>query len=126
MIKFLLLYYRSLIVFLLILLASIISADEVRKVSWIQIPNFDKIVHLAMYFSFSFVLILDGFKAKPNFSTLKIYFISAITALIYGGILEIIQGTLTKTRSADIFDFIFNAVGVLLAVLLWVVLRKPK
>lgn len=125
-INFLFFYYKSLVVFLLIFIASIISADKVQKVSWFQFPNFDKLIHLGMYFSFSFVLILDLFKAKPEFSTSKIYFISALIALIYGGLLEILQETFTKTRSADIFDFLFNVIGVILAVGLWVVLKKPK
>ena len=124
--KFLFFYYRSLLVFLLILFASTIPANEVQKVTWFTFPNFDKLVHMGMYFCFSFVLIFDILKTKSDFSSAKIYLLSALTALIYGGLLEIVQGTLTKTRSADIFDFLFNAVGILLAVTLWMVLRKPK
>jgi VanZ family protein len=119
-------YYRSMLVFLLILFASTIPASEVQKVTFFYIPNFDKLVHLGMYFCFSFVLIFDTSKANAGFSNKKIYLISAITALIYGGSLEIVQGAFTASRSADIFDFLFNAAGVLLAVLLWLIMRKPK
>jgi VanZ family protein len=119
-------YYRSAFVFLLILFASIIPASEVQKVTFFYIPNFDKLVHLGMYFCFSFLLIYDTIKAKLGFSNKKIFLLSAITALIYGGSLEIVQGALTSSRSADIIDFLFNAIGVLLAVVLWLMLRKPK
>lgn len=119
-------YFRSIVIFILILLASTIPASEVQKVSWISIPNFDKIIHLGMYFCFTMVLILDISKAKFNFSQIKISLLSAFIALSYGGILEIVQGSLTKSRSADIFDFIFNVSGTLLAMLLWFVIREYK
>jgi VanZ family protein len=124
--KFVSFYYRSLIVFLLIFIASTISGKEVQKVNWILIPNFDKLVHLGMYFCFSFVLIYDLFKAKPDFSSLKIFLISVLSALAYGGFLEVLQGTLTKTRTADILDFLFDTIGGVLAVVFWKVFKKPK
>lgn len=124
--KFFLSYYRSLIIFLLILIASTIPASEVQKVSFLNLPNLDKLVHLGMYFSFSFVLIYDTFKSRTNLSTFKIYLISAITGLIYGGLLEIAQTTLTKSRSGDFFDFLFNSIGILMAILLWIVIKKTK
>jgi VanZ family protein len=124
--KFLLSYYRSITIFLLILIASTIPSSEVKKVTWFSIPNFDKIVHLGMYFCFSFVLIFDISKHKPDFSKLKIYSISVLVALSYGGLLEIIQGTLTKSRSADIFDFLFNIAGALIGVAVWKLIKKFK
>jgi VanZ family protein len=123
---FLFSYYKSLIVFLLILIASVIPASEVQKVSWISIPNFDKLIHLGMYFSFTFILIFDSFRARADYSLRKIYVLSALTALIYGGLLEIIQGTLTKSRSADIFDFLFNTLGAVLAVVIWMIFKRSK
>jgi VanZ family protein len=124
--SFLFSYYKSFIIFLLILIASLIPASEVQKVSWISIPNFDKLIHLGMYFCFTSVLIFDTFRARVDFSVLKIYVISALTALIYGGLLEIIQGALTKSRSADIFDFLCNTTGALLAVALWMIFKRSK
>lgn len=124
--KFLFFYYRSIIVFVLILILSTIPASEVKKVAWITIPNFDKLVHLGMYFCFNFTLIYDISKAKLNFSNFKIYTLSAIIALSYGGFLEIIQGTLTNSRSADIVDFLFNIIGVFVAILVWLAIKRTK
>ena len=124
--KFLLYYFRSLIIFLLILVASTIPASEVKKVSFLNFPNLDNIVHLGMYFCFSFVLVYDIFKSKTKLSSAAIYMISAITGLIYGGLLEIAQTSLTKSRSGDILDFSFNSIGVILAILLWMILKKFK
>jgi VanZ family protein len=124
--KFVFSYYRSLVIFLLIFIASIISGNEVEKVNWIFIPNFDKLVHLGMYFCFSFVLIYDLFKARTDFSYLKIFLISALSAPFYGGLLEVVQGLLTKTRTADFIDLLFDTIGSVLAVAFWMVFKKPK
>jgi VanZ family protein len=125
-IKILSFYYRSIILFLLILFASTIPAEDVKKVSWITIPNFDKIVHFGMYFCLSFVLVYEISKVNLKSSIHKIYLVSALISLTYGGILEIIQGTLTSTRSADIFDFLFNVIGAVFAVLAWIIIKKIK
>ena len=125
-IKFFHSFYKSILVFLLILIASTIPADEVQEVSWLNIPDFDKIVHFGMYFLFSFVLIYDFLKSKPALSTIRIYMIAALFAVVYGGSLELIQAYLLKSRSGDIIDFLFNTAGVVLAALLWMILKKPK
>jgi len=125
-VKFLISFYRSLILLLLIFFASTIPAEEVPQVTWLFIPYFDKLIHLGMYFSFSFVLIFDLFKAKPAYSYSKIYLISALIAIIYGASLEIFQAILTQSRSGDMLDLAFNSLGVLFALLLWIVIKKSK
>ena len=52
--------------------------------------------------------------------------IAALFAIVYGGSLELIQANLLKSRSGDIIDFLFNTAGVVLAALLWMILKKPK
>ena len=124
--KFFFSYYRSIIVFAVILAASIIPASEVQMVHLFSLPNFDKLIHTGMYFTFSFVLIYDGFKVKPGLSRKNIYLVSAFTAVLYGGILEIFQSILTRSRSGDWFDFLADALGVVVALGIWSVLKKPR
>lgn len=126
LINFLISYYKSLVIFLMILYASIVPSPEIEKVKWLNIPNIDKPVHFIMYFTFAFILIYDLLKSKPYFSNVKIYFISFLTAVFYGGVLEILQSIATKSRSGDIFDFLFDTSGALLAILLWWLLKKFK
>jgi glycopeptide antibiotics resistance protein len=40
--------------------------------------------------------------------------LAVVFCIVYGGLLEIMQGTLFQERSADVFDFIANSIGVLL------------
>ena len=48
-----------------------------------------------------------------------------ILAFIYGIIIEILQGELTTSRSADFKDVLANSVGILIGILL-VFLAKPQ
>jgi len=126
LLKFLHNFYRSLAILVLILIASTLPSNEVEKITWFDVPNFDKLVHLGMYFSLAFVLIFDIMKAKPDVAYTRIFLLAAVLAVFYGGSLEILQATLTDSRSGDFADLAFNTVGVLLAVLAWVVLKKLK
>ncbi len=119
-------YYRSMAILVLILIASTLPSNEVEKITWFDVPNFDKLVHLGMYFSLTFVLIFDMIRAKPEVAYARIILLAAILAVFYGGSLEILQATLTNSRSGDFADLAFNAVGVLLAVLVWGALKKFK
>jgi len=123
---FLFYYYKSIIVFFLILFASTIPANEVEKVSWFSIPNLDKLIHLGMYFLLTFVMIYDKLKIKPEKSFKNIILISGIFSISIGGILEILQTYLTSSRSGEFLDFLFNTAGAVCAILLWSIVRKPK
>jgi VanZ family protein len=119
-------YYKSLILFLLILIASVLPTKEIEHTGWITMPNFDKFVHFAMYFIFTAILIYDVLKSSSEITRLKSYLFSISVAIIYGGSIEIIQGSLTQTRVADIFDFLFNSIGAVMALVFWLFLKRPK
>jgi len=46
--------------------------------------------------------------------------------LCYGVLIEILQETLTKDRSADLFDVIANTVGIILAIQTFLIFRRFK
>jgi VanZ family protein len=74
-----------------------------------------------MYFGFMSVLIFETFiirKRKMSIVAL------ALIPFAFGIIMEILQGLLTTTRSADVYDAIFNGLGVLLSVALWLVIKS--
>jgi VanZ family protein len=124
--QFLFYYYKSIIVFLLIFFASTIPANEVEKVSWLSIPDLDKLIHLGMYFLLTFVMIYDVKKVKPDQSFKKIILITGVIAISIGGSLEMLQIFLTSTRSGEFLDFIFNTIGSVCAIILWSVIKKTK
>ncbi len=52
--------YKAIIWAIIIMVACTIPGNEVKKASFIHIPNFDKIVHLGFYFILSILIIGPG------------------------------------------------------------------
>ncbi len=106
----------SILVALIILYLSLTSSDTFNKVSFIKIPNFDKIVHFGMYFGLMSVIILENRKTLR--STVHL-FMAALIPLFYGILMEILQSTLTLTRTGSFYDAIANLAGILFSLLIW-------
>lgn len=84
-----------------------------------DIPTFklaDKLVHTAMYFVFMGLIMFENRKSLLSGKQL---FIAGLIPLFYGILMEILQGTLSKTRTASVSDALFNAFGILLAIFMW-------
>lgn len=86
----------------------------------IIIPYFDKIVHFTMFFTFSFLFILENRITgdKKWKEPLPLILLAVVFTALFGGLIEIIQGELTDYRSADIFDWYSDLAGSLTAVIL--------
>lgn len=76
----------------------------------------DKIVHCLIYFILmNLWLAYFYIKMDSQFDTKRIQ-ILLLSLLLYGIIVEILQGQLTVSRSADIFDVCANLIGSLLGI----------
>jgi len=124
--KFLLSFYKSLIVFLIIFILSTLPSKDVDTVNWFSFENSDKVAHAAMYFLLTFIIIRDILKSGLEIPPLKIFIYSAVFTFLYGLTIEIIQGVFTDSRSADVYDQVSNTVGIGFAVLFFLIFRKPK
>jgi len=82
--------------------------------------SLDKVFHLIL-FAILVVFTISGFKKQTNFAFLEKYAkINALTIVtFYGGLTELLQGTLFVDRKASIFDFLANFIGSLLGMLLY-------
>jgi VanZ family protein len=106
----------SILVALVILYLSLASSDTFMKVPLIGIPNIDKVIHFLMYFGLMSVIIIENRKTiKSN----KQLFLVALIPLFYGILMELLQLTLTSTRSGSLFDIAFNSAGIIVSILLW-------
>ena len=110
----------SILVALLLLYLSLTNAETFRKVQINSFPNFDKVVHFGMYFVLMTVIIIEHRKNLNNPLNL---FLLALIPLSYGILMEILQLTLTSTRSGDFYDALADAAGVLASVLLWLIIK---
>jgi len=111
----------SILVALLLLYLSLANAETFRKVQINSIPNFDKLVHFGMYFVLMSVIILEH---RKNLSNPLNLFLLALIPLSYGILMEILQLTLTTTRTGDVYDALADAAGVLASALLWLIIRS--
>lgn len=89
-----------------------IPANDLPTKFFFRIPQFDKIVHFALFFVFCLFLL------RPlKMLQLKYYLIAPLISILLGAILEFIQHILSVTRNSSIYDFVANALGVFAAVL---------
>jgi VanZ family protein len=106
----------SILVALVILYLSLANAQTFAKVPYFNIPDFDKIVHFGMYFSLMSVIIFENRKSIKSSRQL---FLIALIPFLFGVSMEILQSTLTITRTGSIYDAIANLAGVITSLLLW-------
>lgn len=86
-----------------------------------KLKSSDKYLHTFAYFTLTtiwFFAFRDRIK-KYNFKIVLI-----LTLIIYGIIIEALQGSVTKYRTADLYDEIANMLGILIATLFFNKLMK--
>jgi glycopeptide antibiotics resistance protein len=85
--------------------------------------NTDKIGHTLAHIIFV-VLWFLVFNYKFKFKFNKAVLCAALFSLAYGIIIELLQGLITLSRQSDVNDVIANAVGMVIAVLLLLSVKK--
>jgi VanZ family protein len=103
---------------LFILILCGIPGRDIPHISFLELLSFDKFVHASIFFVFV-LLTIQGFVLQTIFLKLQSFAKLAALAIciLYGGLMEIMQGTLFIERSADIYDFIANSFGCLMGLL---------
>lgn len=82
-----------------------------------QVTNIDKVLHFLMYFGFCSVLWFEYFMSHGHSNAHRLIPWAIIAPILFSGLVEIGQQTLTPTRAGDWWDFLFNTLGCLAAVL---------
>lgn len=116
-------YYKSTIIFILVLLLSLLPANSTAKIHFLNLPYFDKVIHFLMYFSLTFVLFLD-IKIKIKNPTRPFIFRVVILLVVWSGFLEIIQEFFILGRSGSWFDLLANILGVIFGTFLFYRISK--
>ena len=108
---------------LIIMYLSLTSSHTFDKVPLINIPNIDKIIHFGMYFGLMSVIILEN---RTNLRNNRRLFLTGLIPLLYGILMEILQATVTVTRTASFYDALANSSGILVSILLWIWIKPLK
>jgi VanZ family protein len=105
---------------LIILILCGIPGRDIPHISFLELLSFDKFVHSGVFFVLT-VLTIHGFLQQSTFVfiTQKAKATAIIICILYGGVLEIMQGTMFEERSADVYDFIANSFGCFLGALFY-------
>jgi len=109
--------------FILILLG--LPRSDFPDISFLNIPNLDKVVHAGLFFVFIFLL-CRGFAMQQKFSFLKKtpLLSSFVIGIFYGGLTEILQATVFIERTGDFFDFLADTAGCFAGLIFFVFLKK--
>jgi VanZ family protein len=105
------LIWIALIVTLSIGYLSLVKTAEIPSVNILHI---DKIYHLIAYFILAITWLL-WLKTKQK----KDKYFVILACIIYGIIIEVLQEKLTMYRTGDVFDFLANSSGIVLALLVF-------
>lgn len=84
----------------------------------IKIVGIDKIVHILLHLFFTFLWGITLVKSGRWSSFSKVMCFSFLLSLVFGLLIEFIQGYFTTSRSADITDVLANIFGSLFAIAL--------
>lgn len=104
-------------------LSCLIEPSNLPEVTWNFPLGIDKLVHFCMYFGLAFVtgttyvLLKNG---KIIF--LRLLFFAFLLPVIYGGIIELLQGQYFN-RSAEWGDFFANTIGAFVGVIFTLLIR---
>ena len=90
-----------------------------------KIPNIDKIVHVCMYLGMSGMLWLEFWHAHLHRQAPRWHgWVGAcVCPVLFSGLVELLQEYCATWRGGDWMDFAANATGVLLATLVYHLLR---
>ena len=90
----------------------------------------DKVAHILMYACFAFLCIW-GYRKQfvangKNYRT-RALIVATVVSILYGGLTELMQEYLVKTRTGDWFDFLADTIGTLLGISVFALFfRKRK
>ncbi len=105
------LFWKPIIWLALICYGLFLPANDLPLKSFLKIPYFDKMVHFGLFFVLC-LLLLRPFK-RLNMNHLLI---APAISITLGAVLETIQHMLSHSRSSNIYDFLANTTGILVAV----------
>ncbi|WP_439182105.1 VanZ family protein [Carboxylicivirga taeanensis] len=106
-------YHKTLSVIFFITLLSLINTSNIPKDTFKLLPHFDKIVHFLMYFTLGFTFMFEYY--IHHHQTLTKISSILVLPLIYGGLMEVLQMSITSYRSGDWWDMLANGSGIIMA-----------
>ena len=102
-------YKEAIIVGLIILYASLIREPHIRLP---EVAFADKWGHLLAYMALGSMLALDLIRDQRK--RLWIWLVGIVIPIVYGGVIELLQGAFFYPRTADWFDWLADITGTVI------------
>lgn len=96
-------------------------ASKIPSKPLFEIPHFDKLVHFSLFFVFCLLL----FRPFKKLNT-RYYFWAPAVTFLSSLVLEFSQQYISITRNSDVYDFLANTTGILMASLFYALLVSDK
>jgi glycopeptide antibiotics resistance protein len=106
-------YNLAAILWALVILALTLSPGSIMPdLPFWDLLRFDKVAHIFVFAVLVFQLAM-GFYKQYRFRVLRYHALQSafIFSVIYGGLIELLQGMLFHDRHTDVIDFIANTLG---------------
>ncbi len=111
-------YWKTTIWCLIMAYALFTPASKLPRFVFLKFPQSDKLIHISLFMLLEFLLLFETKLSVAELKSKRILLIST-SAIIYGGLSEIIQLLFINGRSGSWFDFLADCVGIGLALLIY-------
>ena len=92
----------------------VLSLAHLTKVPELNTGFDDKIAHFILYAGLCLFWFMSLYVIKTKSSLL----IASLLSIVFGAVIEVLQGVVSIYRTADIFDLVANCLGVLIMALI--------
>ncbi|MDR0370958.1 MAG: VanZ family protein [Prevotellaceae bacterium] len=118
-------YWKSLLIFAMVLYLSFAPSSTFDGISIPAIPYLDKLVHFIMYAACTAVLCFDFFRQQKVVKSRTMFIIICIVLpILIGGVVELMQERFFYPRTGDWCDWLADILGVCFVQLFVPVLKK--
>ena len=112
MLKYFFRYKFSILLAGIIVLLSLVPSSSFPDSSLFSIGYLDKIVHLCMYASLGFVVLLES---RCQYDCRKYHLVLLLIVFLMSAFIELLQATVVYSRNAEWKDLIANFTGLVAA-----------
>ena len=100
----------------------VLSISDISSLPKLQISYEDKLYHFVAYFVLNSIWLIA--LLKKNGYQLKNILLIPFSIVVFGIIIEIIQGSLTDSRAFDVFDILANSIAVVVSFFCFMLVKK--
>jgi VanZ family protein len=100
----------------------VLSISDISSLPKLQISYEDKLYHFVAYFVLNSIWLIA--LLKKNGYQLRNILLIPFSIVVFGIIIEIIQGSLTDSRAFDIFDILANSIAVVVSFFCFMLVKK--